>query len=177
MTCWALGLSSVARHNRWLAPESLGTWQRDTVRHVDVISGGLLLTARSTWERLGGFDETYLIYGEDQDLCLRATAAGFHPSITPAAQVMHAVGASSTTKVGRDVLVLTGRATIVRQHLGRWSGYGLFAMRAGVKLRSLAERLLGRRRGRWTSVWQRRAEWADGWQPGAKLPVATGQAA
>jgi hypothetical protein len=178
MTCWALGLSSVARHNRWLAPESLGTWQRDTVRHVDVISGGLLLTARSTWERLGGFDETYLIYGEDQDLCLRATAEGFHPSITPAAQVMHAVGASSSTKVGRDVLVLTGRATIVRLHLGRWRGYGLFAMRAGVALRSLAERMLGRRQGRWTSVWQRRAEWANGWQPGARLPVVTtGQAA
>jgi hypothetical protein len=176
LTCSALGLSSVARRNRWLAPESLGDWQRDDVRHVDVISGGFLLTARSTWQRLHGFDETYLIYGEDQDLCLRAARAGFRPSITPAAQVTHAVGASSSDKVDRDVLVLTGRATIVRLHLAAWRGYGLFALRFGVALRSVAERLL-RRPGRWALVWARRAEWANGWQPGAALPVPVTEAA
>jgi hypothetical protein len=176
VTTGALGLSSVARHSRLLAPESLGTWQRDDVRHVDVISGGFLLTARSTWDRLGGFDETYLIYGEDQDLCLRAAAAGCRPSITPAAQIVHAVGASSASTVDRDVLVLTGRATVVRLHFGRWRGYGLFALRTGVALRSVAERVL-RRPGRWTAVWRRRADWATGWQPGARLSTPAGQAA
>jgi N-acetylglucosaminyl-diphospho-decaprenol L-rhamnosyltransferase len=178
VTCSALGLSSIARRSRWLAPESLGTWQRDDVRHVDAISGGWLLTSRDTWRQLDGFDETYLIYGEDQDLCLRAAAAGFRPSITPAAEVVHAVGASSATKVDRDVLLLTGRATIVRLHLGRWRGYGLFAMRFGVLLRSIAERVL-RRQGRWTAVWRRRTEWAGGWRPGDRLPApaTTGQAA
>jgi hypothetical protein len=175
LTCSAIGVSSVARHSRWLAPESLGRWQRDDVRHVDVISGGWLLTTRRTWTRLGGFDETFLIYGEDQDLCLRAAAAGFRPSITPAAEVVHSVGASSASKVDRDVLLLTGRATIVALHLGRWRGYGLFAMRFGVALRAVAERVL-RRPGRWHAVWRRRAEWARGWQPDARLsgPVATG---
>lgn len=173
LTCSALGLSSIARHNRLLAPESLGDWQRDDVRHVDVISGGFLLTTRSTWHRLGGFDETYLIYGEDQDLCLRAAELGFRPSITPDAVVTHAVGASSTSKVDRDVLVLTGRATITRQHLGGWRRYGLFALRLGVASRSLAERVV-RRPGRWTAVWRRRSEWATGWRPDARLtrPVA-----
>jgi GT2 family glycosyltransferase len=173
LTAWALGLSSVARHSPWLAPESLGRWQRDDIRHVDVISGGWLLTRRDTWRRLGGFDETYLLYGEDQDLCLRAARAGFRPSITPAAEVEHAVGASSTNSVDRDVLVLTGRATVVRQHLGVASGYGLAMLRLGVTLRSTAERLLGRRNGRWTSVRRRRAEWANGWRPGARLPQPT----
>lgn len=172
LTCSALGLSSIARHNRWLAPESLGDWQRDDVRHVDVISGGFLLTTRKLWDRLHGFDETYVIYGEDQDLCLRAAKLGFRPSITPDAEVVHAVGASSSNKVDRDVLVLTGRATIVRQHLGASRGYGLFALRFGIALRSVAERVL-RRPGRWSEVWRRRAEWADGWQPGAELATAS----
>lgn len=170
LTAWALGLSSVARHSAWLAPESLGRWQRDDIRHVDVVSGGWLLTRRDTWRRLGGFDETYLIYGEDQDLCLRAGRAGFRPSITPAAEVEHAVGASSASSVDRDVLVLTGRATVVRQHLGGAAGYGLAMLRFGVALRSAAEQALGRRNGRWTSVLRRRAEWANGWQAGARLP-------
>ena len=176
LTSWALGLSSVARRNPWLDPESLGTWQRDSVRPVDVISGGWLMTARSTWDLLHGFDETFLIYGEDQDLCLRAARAGFRPSITPDAEIVHAVGASSTNRVTRDVLVLTGRATIVRLHLGAWRGYGLAAMRCGVALRAVAERVV-RRPGRWTQVWRRRAEWATGWQPGATLPAPADAAA
>jgi GT2 family glycosyltransferase len=176
LTCSALGLSAIARRNRWLAPESLGDWQRDDVRHVDVVSGGFLLTARSTWQRLHGFDETFLIYGEDQDLCLRASQAGYRPSITPEAQVTHSVGASSSSKVDRDVLVLTGRATIVRLHLGAWRGYGLFALRWGVVLRSVAERVLGRP-GRWAAVWRRRAEWVNGWQPGARLSTPATEAA
>lgn len=176
LTCSALGLSSIARHSTLFAPESLGDWQRDDTRHVDVISGGFLLTTRQTWQRLHGFDETYLIYGEDQDLCLRAAKLGLRPSITPDAVVTHAVGASSSSTVDRDVLVLTGRATIVRQHLGVWRGYGLFALRFGVLLRSVAERVL-RRPGRWQAVWQRRGQWAGGWQPGDRLPLRVREAA
>ncbi len=178
LTCWAAGLSVLGRHSRFLAPESLGGWRRDSVRHVDVISGGFLLTARQTWGRLNGFDETYRIYGEDQDLCRRAAAFGYRPSITPKAVITHAVGASSSDPTNRDVLVLTGRATVVRQHLGRWQGYGLFALRFGVALRSFGERVLGKRPGRWRAVWRRRAEWADGWRPDMAMPAfATSDAA
>jgi len=170
LTSWAIGLSVLGRHSRFLAPESLGRWQRDSVRHVDVISGGFLLAGSETWRRLGGFDETYRIYGEDQDLCLRARAVGFRPSITPNAVVVHSVGASSSNRTDRDVLVLTGRATVVRQHLGRRRGYGLFALRFGVAFRSLGERVL-RRSGRWTAVWRRRDEWAGGWRADTPMPV------
>ncbi|HKN96115.1 MAG TPA: glycosyltransferase family 2 protein [Pseudonocardiaceae bacterium] len=175
LTTGALGLSSLARRSRLLAPESLGRWQRDDVRHVDVVSGGFLLTARSTWDMLGGFDETYLIYGEDQDLCRRAAAHNFRPSITPRAEIVHAVGASSSSTVDRDVLVLTGRATVVRQHLGVWRGYGLVALRTGVALRAAAERVR-RRPDRWTAVLRRSGEWAHGWRPGATLPSPAGAA-
>jgi hypothetical protein len=171
LTSWAVGLSVLGRHNRWLAPETLGDWQRDSVRHVDVISGGFLLTARETWKQLGGFDETYRIYGEDQDLCLRAAAIGCRPSITPNAVITHAFGASSSNPTNRDVLVLTGRATVVAQHLGRWRGYGLFALRFGVALRSFGELALRKSPGRWRQVWRRRAEWASGWRPGMPMPV------
>ncbi|HYS34008.1 MAG TPA: glycosyltransferase family 2 protein [Pseudonocardiaceae bacterium] len=170
LTSWATGLSVIGRNSRWLAPESMGSWQRDTVRHVDVVSGGFLLAARDTWRRLAGFDETYRIYGEDQDICLRAAAAGFRPSITPDAVVVHAFGASSDNRTNRDVLVLTGRATVVRQHLGRWRGYGIAALRFGVAWRSAGERVL-RRPGRWTAVWRRRDEWTGGWRADTPMPV------
>lgn len=140
------------------------------MRHVDVVSGGFMLMARETWTRLHGFDETFRIYGEDQDLCLRAAALGCRPSITPDAEIVHRFGASSANRADRDVLVLIGRATVIRLHLGGWRGYGSFALAFGVALRAAGERVL-RRPHRWTSVWRRRAEWTGGWQPGAAMPV------
>ncbi|GAA3553997.1 hypothetical protein GCM10022222_42080 [Amycolatopsis ultiminotia] len=169
LTCSALGFSVLARGSRWLDPESLGGWARDSVRQVDVVSGGLMLLGRELWDRLGGLDEGFRMYGEDQDLCLRARKLGARPSITPAAEVVHDVGASSGGDLsGRDVLVLAGRAGVVQRHLGPWRRYGLFAMQAGVALRAAAERVL-RRRPRWAVVWRRRAEWAQGW-PGTRIP-------
>ncbi|MEV6237229.1 glycosyltransferase family 2 protein [Lentzea sp. NPDC051838] len=166
LTSGMLGLSSVFRGSALFDPESLGDWQRDDDRPVDVVSGGFLLVSRETWERLGGFDETYRIYGEDQDLCLRAAAAGLQPRIAPSAEFEHAVGASSANRANRDVLVLTGRATVVRQHL-KHKEYGLFAMRTGVALRALAESVL-RKQPRWREVWRRRADWSGGWQARAQ---------
>jgi GT2 family glycosyltransferase len=161
LTCGMLGLSSAFRGSSVFDPESLGGWQRDDQRPVDVVSGGFLLVSRETWDRLGGFDETYRIYGEDQDLCLRAAALGFSPCIAPSAEFEHDVGASSAHRADRDVLVLTGRATVVKGHV-RHRRYGLFALRAGVALRAVAERVL-RKQPRWSEVWRRRAEWSGGW--------------
>ncbi|MBC6446608.1 glycosyltransferase family 2 protein [Actinokineospora xionganensis] len=162
VTCSATGISSLARGSRWFDPEAIGNFARDRVRHVEVISGGFMLLAKHTWDELGGLDEAYRIYGEDQDLCLRAAALGYRPSITPDAQAVHAVGASSTNRPDRDVLVLAGRASVVQRHFGSWRRYGLLALRTGVRVRMIAERLLGRP-PRWAAVWRRRGEWERGW--------------
>ncbi|WP_275293230.1 glycosyltransferase family 2 protein [Amycolatopsis sp. La24] len=168
LTCSALGLAVLLRGSRIFDPESLGGWARNSVRHVDVVSGGLMLLSRELWDRLDGLDEAFHIYGEDQDLCRRARDLGCRPSITPSCEVVHDVGASSAGDVAsRDVLVLAGRAGVVQRHLGRWRRYGLFMMRFGVAVRALAERVL-RRRSRWALVWQRRAQWESGW-PGTRV--------
>ena len=74
--CLGTGLAAVFRGSRWFDPESLGSWQRDTVAEVDAVSGCFLLIRRELWEKLGGFDESFFMYGEDMDLCLRAGIRG-----------------------------------------------------------------------------------------------------
>jgi N-acetylglucosaminyl-diphospho-decaprenol L-rhamnosyltransferase len=164
--CFATGLSSVFRHSRLFDPESLGRWQRDSERRVDIITGCLLLTSRPTWDLLGGFDEDYFMYGEDADLSLRAAELGLRPSITPAATAVHAVGASSPNRLGKQRLLLRGKATLVRK---RWSParrrMALLLLAGGVGLRAAAE--AGRRRDDRTmrTLWEERRDWLAGWPP------------
>jgi N-acetylglucosaminyl-diphospho-decaprenol L-rhamnosyltransferase len=86
--CFAVGLSTAFRRSLAFDPESLGMWERDSVCEVDIVTGCLLMTTRGTWDRLGGFDEDFFMYGEDADLSLRAAELGLRPAITPDAVVV-----------------------------------------------------------------------------------------
>ena len=73
----------------------MGAWDRSDERDVDVVQGSFFLIAASSGTHLGGFDPVFLMYGEEQDLCLRARAAGARPRMTPEATIVHYHGASS----------------------------------------------------------------------------------
>jgi len=165
-TTFALGLSSVFRHNAFFDPESLGSWQRDSVRTVGVITGCFLLASRKVWDELGGFDLRYFMYGEDADLSKRAWKLGYKPVICPDAKFMHEVGKSSATRLGKAMLLYKGKACYVRSH---WTGVhrslGLVTLTFGVWLRALGEIVRGRsgETAAWHGLWQRRREWQAGY--------------
>ena len=62
---------------------------------VDWVSGSCMLVRRKVFEELGGFDESYFMYGEDVDLCWRAHRAGYEVAWVPSASVTHAGGIST----------------------------------------------------------------------------------
>ena len=168
LAMFATGLSSVARRHPWFDPESLGKWPRDTVREVGIISGCCLLVARPVWEKLGGFDERFFMYGEDADLALRARQSGYRPVICPKARLIHEVGQSSTP-AGTLLLLFRGKATLLRTH---WRGVrrmvGLGFLLAGVALRAVGTQLARSVRGesepsRWLVVWRQRSDWIRGY--------------
>lgn len=162
--CFATGLSTALHGSRVFDPESLGRWQRDTYRHVDVVTGCLLMTTRETWERLGGFDTDYFMYGEDADLSLRAAELGLRPAITPDAVAVHAVGASSSRKAHKVRLLMTGKATLARKRWPAWrAAAGIALLRAGVALRALGERVRRTADPVWGPLWSDRS-WTRGWQ-------------
>ncbi|MFQ5805354.1 MAG: hypothetical protein ACE5I3_02760 [Phycisphaerae bacterium] len=49
------------------------------MREVDIVSDCLFLIHRELWQRLGGFDPGFFMYGEEADLCLRARQLGARP--------------------------------------------------------------------------------------------------
>lgn len=175
MFCFALLLSSIFPGHRWFDPESPLPWSGDPAqtRAVPIVTGGFMLVSREAWERTGGFDRSFFMYGEDADFCLRAARAGFRPTVTARATYLHEGGASSTS-ARKLLLLFTGKATVVRRHLPRGlRGLGVGLLMFGVLNRALLTRLLTarpQRQGRatasgadWRALWAARREWRGGW--------------
>ena len=81
--------------NSWSAGYLMGDFDRQSVRRVDWVSGAALAMRKSTFERLGGFDERFFVYFEDVDLCHRAADMGIPTCYLPEARVEHVIGGSS----------------------------------------------------------------------------------
>jgi len=166
--CYATGLVSIFRRNVMFDPESYGSWQRDSVREVDIVSGCFLLIEKKLWDFLGGFDPLFFMYGEDADLCLRAIEAGARPIITPEATIVHYGGASEKVRADKMIRLLRAKGQLIRRH---WRPgvfrIGQLLLRCSVFTRMICCSLLNRTNPRlfsaraesWNEIWQRRQEW------------------
>jgi N-acetylglucosaminyl-diphospho-decaprenol L-rhamnosyltransferase len=164
---FATMLSTAFKGSRVFDPEAIGGWRRDSVREVGIVTGCLLLAPRAVWQRLGGLDTRFFMYGEDADLSMRAWAAGFRPAITPDAVVTHEIGVSSSSRPDKLVLLFRGKVTLLRKHwspLRRTLGIALLA--AGVGVRAL----LGSKS--WRAVWRERRTWLGGYGEPEGVPRA-----
>lgn len=65
---------------------------------VDWVSGAVFAVKRLHFLTLGGFDETFFLYFEDADLCLRFQRQGFPVQYHSLAKVLHRGGASFSEK-------------------------------------------------------------------------------
>ena len=73
-------------------------------RSVDWLSGCVLALRREAFESVGGFDPGYFLFVEDVDLGERLRAAGWELRYTPAAHVVHRVGASTSRRRVQSLL-------------------------------------------------------------------------
>lgn len=62
---------------------------------VDWVVGASLMIRFDVLTAIGGFDESYFLYYEETDLCLRAARAGWQTHYLPEARIMH-IGSVST---------------------------------------------------------------------------------
>ena len=70
-------------------------WDYSRRRTVGMLGGSALMVRREVVEEVGGFDERFHMYGEDNEWCLRITRAGWQLIFEPEAVVMHHGAASS----------------------------------------------------------------------------------
>jgi N-acetylglucosaminyl-diphospho-decaprenol L-rhamnosyltransferase len=85
---------------------------------ADWMLGAFLLLRREMLDDVGGFDETFRLYGEDIELCYRAAKAGWERWYLPAAIVTHRYAAVIDQKLltRRTLWHWRGIARFVRKH-------------------------------------------------------------
>ena len=164
--CMGTGLASVFRRSRALNPEGLGAWARDTIREVDVVTGCFLLIKRDLWQRLGGFDESFFMYGEDTDLCVRAQKLGGRCYISPNVRLIHYGGKSEAVRADKMVRLFRAKVQLFDKH---WAPRAVPFGVAMLKLIALTRMVAwagvawtgGKRRPAyeaWRDIWRRRWE-------------------
>lgn len=66
-----------------------GHWDHNRERHVPMLSGAAILVRRAVIEEVGGFDERFHMYGEDNEWSLRIVRAGWQLVFQPDAIIRH----------------------------------------------------------------------------------------
>ena len=104
---------------------------------VDWATGAVMLVSRECFERLGGWDESYFLYSEETDFCLRARDAGWKTVYQPLASAMHIAGGSGRSERTQAMQLLNAIRLYGRRHLpaGTWL---FFAATVFIQLSRLA---------------------------------------
>lgn len=102
------------------------------------LHGCCLLLRTKAFRQIGGFDEQFFLYYEDDDLCLRMLQAGFECLFEPAALARHIGGASSTPSYKTDFKkhfhYSRSRNLAIRKYLGTGASWRYLAKTALVAL-------------------------------------------
>lgn len=163
--CHAVGLSTLFRNTEIFNNEAIINWQRNSVRHVDIISGCFFMIQHKLWRELKGFNLKYVMYGEEADMCLRAAKLGYSPMVTPEATIMHLVGASSKSQSSKTILVARARVTLIKDHWSKpFIPIGLALMWLWCWIRVFSTTFSRNKKTRWKQVWAERRTWLKGYQ-------------
>jgi N-acetylglucosaminyl-diphospho-decaprenol L-rhamnosyltransferase len=99
----------------------------DTARVVDWALGAAILMSRKCYDAVGGWDESFFLYSEETDFCLRARDAGFLTRYEPRSAVIHIGGQS-----GRDrrthAMQSVNRVRLYRRRHGSFATWCYFGV-------------------------------------------------
>lgn len=168
----ALGLSKAFNGSCFFNHDNYGCWDRKTEREVDVITGCFFLTPRALWEELHGLDETFFMYAEEADYCIRAIKKGYQPRVTPDARIIHHGGVSEANLSGKMLKLLKGKAELINKHAANWQKplykwllqLHVLNKLISLKLASLIKNNRREALSEWRKVYQQRKQWLRGYQ-------------
>ncbi|MBW7960117.1 glycosyltransferase family 2 protein [Patescibacteria group bacterium] len=109
-------------------------------KKVDWISGAYILTKKSLYRKLDGFDKNIFMYMEEVDLLYRAKKIGLNTYFYPKSQIIHLGSASSGGKTFPILQVYKGFLFFYKKH---YSFLSLLILRIILKVKATAGYLIG----------------------------------
>jgi N-acetylglucosaminyl-diphospho-decaprenol L-rhamnosyltransferase len=73
-------------------------------KEIMVVSGSCFLIEKSVFQKLGGFDEEFFMYADEDDLSFRLWLAGYRAVVVPQA-ILHHRGTSHVNPAGKEKIV------------------------------------------------------------------------
>src|SRR3569833_308412 len=89
------GLSRLFPHSKVFSRYHLGHLDKDKNHEVDVLAGAFMMIRKKVLDDVGGFDETFFMYGEDVDLSYRIQKSGYKNYYFAGTTIIHFKGEST----------------------------------------------------------------------------------
>jgi GT2 family glycosyltransferase len=105
--------------HRLVHHRALHDWGLDAPQIVPWVSGAAMLARREAWSQVGGFDENFFMYFEDNDLCLRMRKQGWEVWYNPTVAITHLGGQSAQYLPSSSRTYQQSLIYFYRKHYGR----------------------------------------------------------
>ena len=104
---------------------------------VEVLSGAFIMIKREVFEKIGGFDEDFFMYGEDIDLSIRILQLGYKNYYLGKISITHLKGGSTTYNY-RHVQDFYGAMKLfVKKHYSKKPAWFVLSLYAGINFRKI----------------------------------------
>jgi len=112
------GLSNLFPNSKLFSRYNLTFLDENKANEVDAISGSFMMFTREVYEKVGGFDPQFFMYGEDLDLCYRVQSAGYKVYYTPITEIIHYKGESTKrSNIDETKIFYNAMHLFVKKHL------------------------------------------------------------
>jgi O-antigen biosynthesis protein len=112
------GLSRFFPKSRLFARYNLTYLDENKTLEVDAVSGSFMMMRRETYNKVGGFDEQFFMYGEDIDLCYRTQKAGYKVYYVHETEIIHYKGESTKrSSIDETQVFYQAMNLFVKKHL------------------------------------------------------------
>ncbi|MBP1649482.1 MAG: glycosyl transferase family 2 [Bacteroidetes bacterium] len=130
------GLAALFPGSRLFGKYNLTYLSPDETYPVDAVSGSFMMFRREVYERIGGLDEGFFMYGEDLDWCYRVQQAGYKVYYVHSTQIIHFKGESTRRSEIDEVRIFYGAMQVfVEKHFAS-SGIVKLMLKVGILLRA-----------------------------------------
>ena len=89
------GLTRLFPHSKRFAAYYMGHLGEDNINEIEILPGAFLMIRREVYDKIGGLDESYFMYGEDIDYSWSIKLAGWKNYYLPTTRIIHYKGEST----------------------------------------------------------------------------------